>query len=545
MCNKGMRVLTAVLSLLLAALIGGCAGNTQTVKAPAFEKEQWDKLAEKSKGYSPSTVKRDVNLTEYRRQVAEDNPVVTEKKLPDIKVSLKLRNSDVKSILRALARATDTNILVKDDIKGAMSIDFVATPWDQVFNSVLNAYGLTYVWEGDILRILTNEDIEQKLKTESLREKQKNLKLSENLVENLSTVIVPIDYADAKSLKDNLQDFLTKDKDGKPRGYVKVDQHTNSLIIQAVRADIEKMLPLIERIDRPARQILIRANIVETTKNIARDLGIQWGGAYKRAVDHRNLWVVPGGQPGVTTAGTTASAIRDPVSGGYSPTSGATGLGGQGMGISFPVAQSAIQNAGGIGSLGLMFGTLGGNILEAQLQALQKDGKLNILSSPSITTLDNHKAFAESGEKVPYVSTASTGGSVTQTVSFVDAVLRLEITPHVIDGKNMKMQIVVKKDEVDMSRSVLGNPFIIKKDTETTLIVQDGETVVISGLTRQRNTETVSGVPGLKDIPFFGWFFKGESKSDALEEVIIFITPHILPPRMADAGADDQTTQKK
>ncbi len=102
--------------------------------------------------------------------------------------------------------------------------------------------------------------------------------------------------------------------------------------------------------------------------------------------------------------------------------------------------------AGGAGSLGLMFGTIGGNILEMQLNALQQDGKLNILSTPSITTMDNQMAYTENGERVPYVTQQVSGGIVTNTVTFEDVVLRLEITPHVIDGQNLKMKVVVKKE---------------------------------------------------------------------------------------------------
>lgn len=164
------------------------------------------------------------------------------------------------------------------------------------------------------------------------------------------------------------------------------------------------------------------------------------------------------------------------------------------------------------------------------MQALQKDNKLNILSSPSITTLDNQKAFTENGERVPYVTTENSGGTYTQSTKFEDVVLRLEITPHVIDGKNLKMTILVKKDEVDMTRkSSAGDPYIIKKLTETELIVQDGETIVISGLTKQVNTKGDKGVPWLKDIPLLGWAFKSDAKNDAMQEVLIFITPHILP----------------
>jgi type IV pilus assembly protein PilQ len=179
-------------------------------------------------------------------------------------------------------------------------------------------------------------------------------------------------------------------------------------------------------------------------------------------------------------------------------------------------------------SLGLIFGTLGGNILELQLSAMQKDGKLRILSSPSITTMDNQMAFTENGEKVPYVTTEVSGGAITKVVKFEEAVLRLEITPHVVDEKNLKMKVVVKKDEVDTSRNVDGNPYIIKKQTETNLIVQDGETIVISGLTKQRNFQNVSGVPWLKNIPVLGWLFKGEQDTETMEEVLIFITPNIM-----------------
>jgi type IV pilus assembly protein PilQ len=246
---------------------------------------------------------------------------------------------------------------------------------------------------------------------------------------------------------------------------------------------------------------------------------------YNPRLGNHDLWLTPGGTAGSTTV--------NPIAGGYTPVLGSTGISGQGFGVNFPVAQSAISAAGGVASLGLMFGTLGGNILDLQLNALQSENKLNILSSPSITTLDNQKAFTENGARVPYSTLDTSVTPPTRTVKFEDAMLRLEITPHVIDGKNLMMKILVKKDEVDMTRNVEGNPFIIKKQTETSLIVQDGETIVISGLTKQQGSNSDSGIPGLKDIPALGWLFKGESKSESMEEVLIFITPKILPPTVA------------
>jgi type IV pilus assembly protein PilQ len=298
------------------------------------------------------------------------------------------------------------------------------------------------------------------------------------------------------------------------------------------------MLSIIEKIDKPTSQILIKANIVEATKDTARALGIQWGGMYARKVGDQNVYVTPGG----TT--TTGSAPTDPLGGTYTPASGAPGLSGHGYGVNFPGASSALAAAasGGMGSLGLLIGTIGGNILDVQLQALQQDGKVNILSSPSITTLDNQMAYTENGEKVPYVSTSTSGGVTTQDVKFEDAVLRLEITPHVIGGNNLKMGILVKKNEVDPTgRNVLGNPYIFKKETKTNLIIKDGETIVISGLTKQRLTDAEGGIPWIKNIPVLGWLFKSTGKAETMEEVLIFITPTILPPQGAAAAAPAAT----
>lgn len=380
---------------------------------------------------------------------------------------------------------------------------------------------------------MTLADLEHELQLSAIVEKRKALDVEARMVEPLSTFVISIDYADAKGLQENLQEFLTKDKDGKPRGSVRVDEHSNSLIIQAIPDDLAKMTPLIEKIDKPTPQIQIKANIVETTTDVARDLGIQWGGMLRQRAGNRDLFVAPGGTGG------SAVPPGSLLSGEFTPAFGPVGLSGQAFSVNFPVSGAASEAAGGLGSLGLVYGIIGGNILELQLTFLQNEGKINILSSPSITTLDNQTAFTEHGEKVPFVSTSVATGAAVQEVKFEDAVLRLEITPHVIDGKNMKMKIMVKKDEVDLSRTVQGNPFIIKRQTETSLIVQDGETIVISGLSKQRKTDTSSGIPGLKDVPMLGWLFKGASKSQTMEEVLIFITPNILPPQMTNAVPGD------
>lgn len=539
-----------VMVLVLLVLCWGCAADKSARKDQFFEK--WDTAAKESEGHSPVARRQTTILSQDKPSesgvivssaIKEEEPP---KALSSERVTLKMRQADVKAVIRALARVAGKNILIKNDVKGDISVDFANVPWDQAFNSILRTQGLSYVLDGDIIRILSLEDMETSAKLVAVQEKNKTQVMEGKRSDALVTMIVNVDYADAQSLRDNLQDFLTKDKDGKPLGSVKVDKHSNALIIQAIGEDVKRMTPLIERLDKPTHQINIKANIVETTKGLARSLGIQWGGMYGGSAGNHSMYITPGGRGGSTSV--------DPLTGAYKPTAGGTGtsgsiggasgtgigIGGQGLGVNFP-AVGLTETASA--SLGLIFGTIGGNILEAQLSALQSDNKLNILSSPSITTLDNQMAFTENGEKIPYVttSTSGSGSGTTQTVNFENAVLRLEITPHVIDGRNLKMKILVKKDEVDTSRSVQGNPFIIKKQTETSLIVQDGETIVISGLSKKTTGGGVSGVPWLKDIPVFGWLFKNKSDSEQLQEVLIFITPKILPPPlMASVSGDGQ-----
>ena len=527
--KRGWLLCRLAAVLFAAWFAAGCSGGSALKKDPFFEK--WQTMEQTSRGHSPAAGVRasDARDTLARIDASETTgkPAAAVQRLPRNEISLKMRQADVKAVLRSLALAAGLNILVKNEVKGEISVDFRAVPWDQAFTSILRNQGLTYEpkpWDGGIIRVMSLEDQDRDLK-------RKTLEMSTKWMEDpLPPVVIPVEYADPKKIMDNLKDMLTKDKDGKPKGAIKVDEHSNSLIISAIRQDLEEMLPIIEKIDKPTHQILIKANIVEATKDTARNLGVQWGGMYGQRAGRDFLYVTPGGTTTGTTTGTATTATPySPFAGSYTPTGeGDKGIAGQGYGVNMPA--TAIGTAIP-GSLGLIFGTIGGNVLEMQLSALQQDNKINILSSPSITTLDNQTAYTENGERVPYVSTATSTTGVTQDVKFEDAVLRLEIKPHVIGEKNLKMDILVKKNEVDNTRNVLGNPYIIKKETKTTLIVQDGETIVISGLTKQRIGNTESGIPWLKSIPGLGWLFKTLGTGESMEEVLIFITPTILPPQ--------------
>jgi type IV pilus assembly protein PilQ len=496
--NRLKGIIVAVVICFL--LIGGCASPKLEKQDPFFD--EWRTRAETSKGYSPGKPKSTGVQPTIVKPKATPKDIkideVTEKPLPTRKISLKMTDIEVSVVLRALARASDQNIIVSEAVTGKININIAQAPWDQVFLGILRTQGLSYAWEGEIIRIMTSDDMEEDLRRQA---RQRELTLSEQPL----TRIIPVRYATADNLQDNLEKFLTLDKDGETIGSILVDSHTNSLIIQAIRADMKTIVAVVDQLDKPTPQVLIEAFIVEANKDVARELGIQWGGLVRTG---------KGTGVGFGT-GRDNGVLGDTVGTAVDPTSGTV--------VDLPA--NSIRGFEPF-SLGLVYQNLGDLLLTAQLSALQDKGKLNILSSPSITTLDNQTAFIESGEDIPFQTVED--GEV--NVEFKKAVLSLKVTPHVIDNRTLKMYINVHKDEADFTRQVLGNPTILTRNAETNIIQLNGQTIVIGGLSEETSARGDTGVPFLEDIPGLGYLFKRKSTNDRLEDLLIFITPHILEP---------------
>jgi len=498
-----------VFFILIIALLSGCASKKGEKKDPFFEK--WKVKAEQSKGFSPSARRHDADLPEKAMEEKvrqEDEAPEHEKSLPSGTISLKMSNTELPVLLRTLARAVNRNVIINDKVSGKVNINIENAPWNQVFEGILNSHGLTYSWEGDIIRILTKEDVQHDIARETQKRELER-------VEPLITKVIQVSFADSEDLKKNLEKFLATKADGTTHGSVMVDKHTNALILYATGNDIENMLPLIEELDKPTRQILIEANIVETNRDTARALGIQWGGVYKGS---------PGGSSKTewVTAGSDSTGVLDQsVTTAVDPTSG--------LAVNFPTSGTALT--GTAMTLGYVIENLGEHVLAVQLSALEEEGRLNILSSPSITTLDNQEAFIESGREIPFQAVDELGNP---EVEFKTATLMLKVIPHVIDDKTIKIDIEVNKDEPDFTNLVGGEPPIIKKTAITTVVLFDGQTTVIGGLSKETMTESESGVPWLRNIPILGYLFKGEYKSKEMEEILIFITPYILKEKISE-----------
>jgi len=338
---------------------------------------------------------------------------------------------------------------------------------------------------------------------EAVRE---DLRLSEPMVMR----VIPLRYLMASKVEKTVSMMLAVGADGVSNGgvpqrkaTVSADVESNSIILHAIGSDIEKAVSMIAELDRPRPLIQIEAKIVEATRDTARQLGMQWGGQSSR-LDNGRLVTVSGG--GRTTGGYTSDFPAQFASGG---SSGAD-LASQGF------------------SLGMASDRLGGSeLLNLQLTALQQQGEINIESSPTVTTLDNETAVIESGEERAYQTSSGTGSDT--VLEWKEAVLKLEVTPHVVDGSRLRVKIIANKDSFDETKPQSNNEFPVnKKRAQATVMLLNGETTMIGGFSLESSSDSMTGIPFLMRIPLLGALFRNKSTGGRFDETIIFITPTIL-----------------
>lgn len=490
------------LILACCTLLAGCAATDSSQQDHFID--EWRAKAETSLPIGPEPRKPAItgqDVGQAEPAAGRKTPAAVSKdELPNQQISITFVDTPLGTVLRSLGRMAGQNILINPSVTGTVNTHIVDTPWNDVFLGLISSYGLILTRDDNLLRVMSVEDLKVQVEREALL-------LEQGQVSPLVTEIVPIEFSNPTEIVESVKLLLAKNKEGIPRGSVSVDTHSRSLIIQDAGDNIAALVDQVRQLDRPTPQILIEAHIVETTKDTARELGAQWG------------WLMIDQDVANHFAGTHGGNISGAVN---EETGQLEYLYQPGFGVDLPAAAIGSVNPA---SIGFMNFTSKGNILDVQLSALQKAGKANILSRPSIATLDNVEANIESGAEVPF-QTVDENKQI--SVQYKEAVLRLRVTPHVISDHLIKLDIEAKKDEVDTSRTVLGNPFIIKKLAQTKLIVENGSTVVIAGLSKERNSKATIGVPWLKDLPLLGFLFRTDSRGNEFEELLIFITPKIL-----------------
>lgn len=397
------------------------------------------------------------------------------------KISLVFDNADIRSILQLIGDVSGMNILASNDVKGEITLRLIDVPWDQALDLVLDTANLGKLQEGNVVRIMPVDKIRER---EQASFKVRKEEVDEGILE---TRAFAISYSKVDDVKKFLTDLSSK------RGSIIADPRNKQLIVKDVPSVLEQMTEMVKRVDRPEKQVMIEARIVEANTNFARDLGVKWAGDYN-------------------DTGSNSGDITD----------AAIGLGGSFL---IPLPQSGVAAAGL--ATGLTFGALDGDLnIDLRISALESAGDGKIISTPRVTTLNGEKALISQGTKIPYTTVSDQG---TET-SFENAELKLEVTPEINPDGSVILDIKASNSAVGtIVPTGTGNAISIdEKKAETKVLVRDGQTTVIGGIFVEDEREAETGVPWLKDIPGLGHLFKSTTRTKDRRELLIFITPRIL-----------------
>jgi type IV pilus assembly protein PilQ len=398
-------------------------------------------------------------------------------------ISLTLKDADIKDVLKTFSALTQLNIVIDPEVSGSVTVELRDVPWDQCLDLILRINGLDYLLENNVLRVSTV--------TKLTREKNERAAYlaQQEVAQPLRTVVKPLSYATASDVSALLSgdSYLMSN-----RGSVVVDERTNTLIIRDTIDRVEGVLRLIDTLDKPTPQVVIEGRIVETTRSFSRSLGISWGYSSINDVAHGNT-----------------------------------------TGQRFPYT---IESAGGVnlgasresaGFLAMTFGDILNTFnLDFLLAAAESEGVAKIVSTPRITTQNLKTASIRSGLQIPVQTVANN----TVTVQYVDATLKLEVTPQITAEGTVNLKIDIRKQQPLQAGQITGgnNAPIQTRDAQTELLVRDGGTTVIGGIYQIDDETSENRVPGLWKIPVLGHLFRNKEINQRHDELLIFITPRIV-----------------
>ncbi|MBD8872808.1 type IV pilus secretin PilQ [Rhodanobacter sp. DHB23] len=433
----------------------------------------------------------------------------------------------VRSVLQLIADTSGLNIVAADSVAGSITLRLVNVPWDQALDVILRAKGLDKRQDGNVIWVAPQQELakyEEDVATA-------RMKAEDNAP--LVTTYIPISYGKAADIAKLLTTGSLQGMGGgtsantthgflSARGSVSSDDRTNTLLLNDTADKTEQIRKLVAVLDRPVQQVLIESRIVIASDSFTRQLGVQWG-AYAQRVNPSGQVLQTGGGAGGTTLGwsTPGSTTTSTSSGGVSSNPGLV--------VNLP-ASTGTSPAGSLG-----FAILGKNYaLDLELSAAQTEGNTETIASPRVITANQQEAVIRQGQEIGYVTyqggagaSASTG---TATVQFKDAVLQLKVTPTITADNRVYLMINVNKDTLaQFLQTPQGQvPEINTQSVNTSVLVDNGQTVVLGGIYEVDKSNTVTKVPGLGDIPILGVLFRSTSRNNSKAELLIFVTPRIL-----------------
>lgn len=461
-------------------------------------------------------------------------------------VTFNFQDVPVRTVLQLIAEESNLNIVASDTVQGNVTLRLINVPWDQALDIVLQAKQLDKRRSGNVVWVAPQAEIAK------FEQDKEDARIAiENRVETVTEYIV-VSYGNAEDIAKLLTDESKGNQSGgaqggsssgggsqqsrgflSPRGSISFDRRTNTLLVIDIPARVSEIRRLVSQLDKPVDQVLIEAKIVIATEDFARELGAKFGiNGYKDNVTFGNsIQNTTATRNSISSVDNAYnSALRTWIDGGQvgpAPQRGAYTVSG-GSNVDLGVL------AGGLISSNpatLAFSILNaGYKLDLELSAMQEEGRGEVISNPRVVTSNQREAVIKQGREIGYVTTQLSGGTVTQTVNFKEIVLELKVTPTITDDGRVFLNLAVKKDELeDFIDTASGSvPLISKREVNTAVLVDDGNTVVIGGVYEFTDRSQASKVPFLADLPILGNLFKKKGRSKGKAELLIFVTPKVM-----------------
>ncbi len=403
-------------------------------------------------------------------------------------ISLDFKDTLIDDVLMIMAKQADVDIIKSPKVIGTVTATLTDVPLAEALTSILEAHGYAYVTTDNIIRVVPKDEIFD------IREK-------------LVSRVFRITYANVKDVEQALKQFLSD------RGAISSNPGTSNIIVTDTESKVKAINSFIEEIDRITPQILVEAQIYDVTSQDNLDLGVKWQAGTPTSFGEPTTNQVFGNDFG--TVGNIIGGITDTA-----------------IGSAF---NSGINQADTSGLLRL--GVLNDNIhVDAALFAAQDDVRAKLLANPRVLVLDNEQAEIKIVEEIPYqqLTQSTEGGSAVGTTEFRDVGVELRVTPHLTREGLIHLQLNPKFSTITGSVNIVSGgdnipqPVVATRETLTTALIKDGQTVVIGGLKKQKKIQETSKIPLLGDLPLLGALFRFEGESTVNSELVVFITPHVV-----------------
>lgn len=447
-------------------------------------------------------------------------------------VTFNFQDVPVRTVLQLIAEETGANLVASDSVSGNVTLRLVNVPWDQALDIVLRARGLDKRRDGNVLWVAPQKE---------LADYELAVNQARIAVENSSEMItayLPVSYANANDVKTLLTGDAGQNRSGSAgggdsgimaqrgllssRGSISADPRTNTLIIHDTPERIDDIKKFLAIIDRPVDQVVIEARIVIANESFARELGARFGvsGAAGDPGDRSSVGFGGNLEASQANAQSRADAIFNNTGTDQSPPFSVT----RGLMTNMPSAL-----VGGSGSLALSI-LNAGHMLDVELSAMQTEGRGEIISNPRIVTTNQKEALIKQGDQIGYLTVTGGTNANAPSVQFKDAILQMKVTPTITaDGRVFLDMDVLKDDLAGFINTGVGQvPQITTRQVTTSVLVDDGQTVVIGGVYEFKDQQDLSKVPFLADLPVIGNLFKKRGRTKSKAELLIMVTPRVI-----------------